>query len=65
MKLWEKLRWLPMEMPTPGTADVSANNCVELMFGGDTPGTRKARSRKLRPFIGRFATSACVMVPAI
>ena len=35
------------------------------MLGGETPGTSSARSRKLRPFIGRFATSAWVIVPAI
>ena len=28
MKLFERLRWLPTEMPWPGTADVSANSCV-------------------------------------
>ena len=28
MKLFEKLRWLLTEMPCPGTAEVSANNCV-------------------------------------
>ena len=65
MKLLEKLRWLPTEMPWPGTADVSANSCVLPTLVGDTPGTSSARSRKLRPFIGRFLTSACEIVPAI
>ena len=65
MKLLEKLRWLPTEMPCPGTADVSANSCVLPMLVGDTPGTSRARSRKLRPFIGSASTSACDTVPAI
>ncbi len=55
MKLFEKLRWLPIDRPCPGTADVSAKSCVLPMFVGDTPGTSRARSRKLRPFIGRLA----------
>ena len=65
MKLFERLRWLPTEMPCPGTADVSANNCVLAVLVGDTPGTSRARSRKLRPFIGRSCTSTCATVPAI
>ena len=65
MKLFEKLRWLPTEMPTPATADVSAKSWVLPTFGGDTPGTSSARSRKLRPFSGRCSTSRCEIVPAI
>ena len=65
MKLLEKLRWLPTDRPPPGTADVSAKSCVLPTLVGDTPGTSSARSRKLRPFIGRFLTSACETVPAI
>ena len=65
MKLLEKLRWLPTERPPPGTADVSAKSCVLATLVGDTPGTSSARSRKLRPFIGRFLTSVCETVPAI
>ena len=65
MKLFEKLRWLPIDSPCPGTAEVSANSCVLPMFVGDTPGTSRARSRKLRPFIGRLAASCCDTVPAI
>ena len=60
-----KLRWLPNDSPCPGTADISANSCVLPMFVGDTPGTSNARSRKLRPFIGRFSASCCEMVLAI
>ena len=48
-----------------GHAEVSANSCVLLVLVGETPGTSSARSRKLRPFIGRFCTSACGTVPAI
>ena len=65
MKLLERLRWLAIESPCPGTAEVSAKSCVLFVFVGDTPGTSSARSRKLRPFIGRFWTSACGTVPAI
>ena len=65
MKLFERLRWLPTDRPPPGTADVSANSCVLPTLVGDTPGTSSARSRKLRPFIGRLCTSACEIVPAI
>ena len=65
MKLFEKFRWLPMEIPCPGTADVSANNCVLPVLVGDTPGTSSARSRKFRPFSGTVCTSACETVPAI
>ena len=28
MKLFERLRWLPTDRLTPGTADVSGNSCV-------------------------------------
>ena len=65
MKLLEKLRWLPTDRPPPGTAEVSAKSCVLATLVGDTPGTSSARSRKLRPFIGRLRTSACDTVPAI
>ena len=65
MKLLERLRWLAIEMPWPGTADVSAKSCVLPMLVGETPGMSSARSRKLRPFIGRLWTSACGTVPAI
>ena len=65
MKLFEKLRWLPIESPGPGTADVSANSCVLPTLVADTPGMSSARSTKFRPFIGRFLISACVTVPAI
>ena len=65
MKLLEKLRWLPTEIPWPGTADVSAKSWLLAVLVGDTPGTTRARSRKLRPFSGRFCTSACDTVPAI
>ena len=44
---------------------VSAKSWVLFVLVGETPGTSSARSRKLRPFIGRFCTSACGMVPAI
>ena len=65
MKLFERLRWLAIESPWPGTAEVSANSCVLLVLVGETPGTSSARSRKFRPFIGRFWTSACGTVPTI
>ncbi len=65
MKLFEKLRWLPTESPTPGTADVSANSCVPPTFGGATPGTRSATSRKLRPLRGIVPISAWKTVLAI
>ena len=65
MKLLDKLRWLLTEMPWPGTADVSAKSCVLAVLVGDTPGTRRARSRKLRPLRGRFFTSLCDTVPTI
>ena len=55
MKLLEKLRWLPTERLTPGTADVSGKSCVLATLVGETPGTSSARSRKLRPFSGRLA----------
>src|SRR6185312_6346117 len=45
-------------------ADVSANNCVEAVFVGETPGTRRARSKKLRPLSGNRFTSAGNIVPA-
>ena len=48
-----------------GTAEVSAKSCVLATLVGDTPGTSSARSRKLRPFIGRLRTSVCETVPAI
>ena len=66
MKLFERLRWLPTDSPTPGTADVSGKSCVPPpTLVGDTPGMSSARSRKLRPFIGSAATSFCDTVPAI
>src|SRR5262245_59595453 len=65
MKLFEKFRWLPIDRPAPGTADVSGNSCVLATFVGDTPGTSNARSRKFRPFSGRLLTSACETVAAI
>src|SRR5205807_1188848 len=65
MKLLEKFRWLLVEIPCPGTAEVSAKSCVLAVLVGDTPGTRRAKSRKLRPFKGRLRTSVCEIVPAI
>ncbi len=65
MKLFEKLRWLPIDSPPPGTADVSAKSCVLATLAGDTPGTSSARSRKLRPFIGSARTSVSDSVAAI
>ena len=65
MKLFEKLRWLPTEIPLPGTAEVSANSCVLGMLVGETPGTSRARSRKLRPFRGSALASTADTVPAI
>ena len=65
MKLLDRLRWLPTEMPGPGTAEVSGKSCVPPTLVGETPGTRSARSRKLRPFRGRFWTSVCDTVAAI
>ncbi len=65
MKLFEKLRWLPTEMPLPGTAEVSAKSWVLATLVGDTPGTSNARSRKLRPFRGRPLASVEETVPAI
>ena len=41
MKLLEKLRWLPTEMPLPGTAEVSAKSCVLATLVGETPGTSR------------------------
>ena len=41
-----------MEMPCPGTADVSAKSWVLPMLVGETPGIISARSRKFRPFSG-------------
>ena len=63
-KLLEKLRWLATERPLPGTAEVSAKSWVLAVFVGETPGTRRARSRKLRPFIGSDRVSALETVPA-
>ena len=65
MKLFEKLRWLPTEIPLPGTAEVSAKSCVLAMLVGDTPGTSRPRSRKLRPFMGSALASTADTVPAI
>ena len=65
MKLFDRLRWLPTDSPTPGTAEVSAKSCVLLMLGGATPGASSAMSRKLRPFSGSCSTSAAVTVAAI
>ena len=65
MKLLEKLRWLPIETPWPGTADVSANSWVLAVLVGDTPGTSSARSRNCRPFIGSVWISSCDTVTAI
>ena len=65
MKLFEKLRWLPTDRPLPGTAEVSAKSCVLATLVGDTPGTRSARSRKLRPFMGSAFASVDETVPAI
>ena len=59
MKLFERLRWLPTDRLTPGTADVSGKSCVLATLVGDTPGTSSASSRKLRPLSGRLWTSAC------
>ena len=66
MKLFERLRWLPTEMPTPGTAEVSAKSCVPPpTLASDTPGASSARSSTFRPFSGRFLTSASVIVALI
>ena len=59
------LRWLLTDSPTPGTADVSGNICVAGTLAGDTPGTSRATSRKLRPFRGRLPSSCSGIVPAI
>jgi hypothetical protein len=64
MKLLEKFRWLPTEMPWPGTAEVSAKSWLLAVLVGDTPGTSSARSRRLRPLSGRDLTSVCETVPA-
>ena len=64
-KLFEKFRWLPMEMPWPGAADVSAKSWVLAVLAGETPGTSSARSRKLRAFRGRSWISLSETVPAI
>jgi hypothetical protein len=65
MKLFERLRWLPTDRLTPGTADVSGKSWVLPTLVGDTPGTSSASSRKLRPFSGRLRTSISDTVPAI
>ena len=65
MKLFDRLRWLPTDRPTPGTAEVSAKSCVLLMLGGATLGASSATSRKLRPLSGRLSTSATATVVAI
>ncbi len=65
MKLLDRFRWLLIERPWPGTADVSANSCVLPVLVGDTPGISSARSRKFLPFIGMLSISACGTVPAI
>ena len=57
MKLLEKLRWLPTEMPWPGTAEVSAKSWLLPVLVGETPGISSARSRKLRPLSGRLRAS--------
>ena len=44
MKLFERLRWLPIDRLTPGTAEVSGKSCVLATLVGDTPG-RAARAR--------------------
>ena len=64
-KLFDRFRWLPTERLTPGTAEVSGKSCVLAIFAGATPGTSSATSRKLRPFIGKAATSASETVDAI
>ena len=65
MKLFDRLRWLLIDKLIPGTADVSGNSCALPTLVGDTPGTRSASSRKLRPLSGTLWTSACGTVPAI
>ena len=64
-KLIERLRWLPTERPTPGTADVSAKSCVLLMLGVATPGARSAMSRNCRPLSGSALISRSDTVAAI
>ena len=64
MKLLEKFRWLPMEIPWPGTAEVSAKSWLDAVLVGDTPGTSRARSSRLRPLSGRDLSSVCETVPA-
>jgi len=44
----ERLRCESTERPWPGTAYVSAKSCVAAVFVAETPGARRARSRKLR-----------------
>ena len=41
MKLFERLRWLAIERPCPGTAEVSAKSCVLLVLVGETPGNEQ------------------------
>src|SRR5215813_11474702 len=65
MKLLEKLRWLPIEIPWPGTADVSGKSWLLAVLVGETPGISSAISRKLRPFDGRLRISLSDTVPAI
>jgi hypothetical protein len=65
MKLFDRFRCALTEIPCPGAADVSANNCVLDVLVGETPGTSRARSRKFRPLSGTVCTSACSTVPAI
>ena len=40
-----RLRWVEIEIPVPGTADVSAKRCVTPVFVRDEPGVSSARSR--------------------
>ena len=41
MKLLEKFRWLPTEIPWPGTAEVSAKSWLDAVLVGETPGNEQ------------------------
>ena len=47
MKLLEKLRWLPTEMPWPGTAEVSAKSWLLRGVGGRDAGNQQREIEKI------------------
>jgi len=63
LKLFEKFRWLPTEMPCPGTAEVSGEELIAGRIGGGHSGNEQMRGQEIRPFRGSERTRLAARYP--